>query len=68
MSADEISHHQHLVIGVTTFLEIVAVASFALRLWARRISNASFWWDDCVMGIGLVCIVNSELAALDTQN
>ena len=67
MSAVEINHHQHLVIGVTTFLEIVAVASFALRLWARRISNASFWWDDYVMGIGLVCTLDSELAALGTQ-
>ena len=54
MSAREVSYRQHLVIGVTTFCEIIGPVSFALRLWARKLSKANLWWDDYVMGLGLV--------------
>ena len=48
------ARHHDLVIGVTTLCEVLAVLSFSLRIWARRISNAHLWWDDYIMGVGLV--------------
>lgn len=54
MSADEINYHRHLVIGVETLVKVLSFASFGLRLWARRVSESKLWWDDYIMGIGLV--------------
>ena len=54
MGDSEIRFHRHLVIGVTTFCQVLGVSAFGLRLWARRISDASLWWDDYLMGVGLV--------------
>lgn len=54
MSDAEIRYHRHMVIGVTTFCQILGVLAFGLRLWARRISIANLWWDDYLMGVGLV--------------
>ena len=73
MSAAEIKYHQGLVIGVTTFCEVLGVIAFALRLWARRLSKMEFWWDDYLMGVGLVCSnvqkINSAISrALLTRN
>ena len=48
------ARHHDLVIAVTTLSEIFALLSFWLRIWARRISNAKLWWDDFIMGVGLV--------------
>lgn len=59
MSTSEIAYRQHLVIGVTTFCEILGPVSFGLRLWARRISKADLWWDDYVMSLGLVISMRS---------
>lgn len=54
MSEEETWHPRHLIIGVSIFLEILGVGSFALRIWARKLSKATFWWDDYVMAAGLV--------------
>lgn len=54
MSFAEISYQRHLVIGVETFLNILSFGSYGLRLWVRSISKAKLWWDDYLMGIGLV--------------
>ena len=58
MSHARILYHQHLVVGVTTFCELIGVLSFAARILARRMSKATLWWDDYIMGIGLVQEIN----------
>lgn len=55
MEAETIRYHQNLTIGVTTFVEIIGVSAYLCRLLARRLSGARFWYDDYVMGLGLVC-------------
>ncbi|KAL8691345.1 MAG: hypothetical protein Q9218_003413 [Villophora microphyllina] len=52
MTDKEVLYHQHLVIGVITFIEILGVTSYVLRLLARRLSGTRLWYDDYVMGIG----------------
>jgi hypothetical protein len=54
MDSKEILYHQHLIIGVITFKEILGLTSYTLRLVARRLSGAGLWYDDYVMGIGWV--------------
>lgn len=63
MEARTITYHQHLVIGVTTFLEIIGITAYALRLLARRLSASSFWYDDYLMGVGLVSALDSHIKA-----
>ncbi|KAI4128728.1 MAG: hypothetical protein LQ347_004059 [Umbilicaria vellea] len=63
MATDEYLYHRRLIIGLTTVILMLAVASYALRLYARRISGARIWLDDCVIGVGLLlscipCICN----------
>ena len=60
MSAAEIAYNKRLIVGVTTFCELIGVVSCAARLLARRLSKATLWWDDYVMGIGLVKKTQSE--------
>ena len=54
MESKESLYHRHLIIGITTFIEILGLTSYALRLLARRLSSTQFWYDDYVMGIGWV--------------
>lgn len=49
-----VQYHQRLVVGVTTFVELIGITAFACRLFARRLSRADSWYDDYVMGAGLV--------------
>lgn len=49
------TYRQHLILGVTTTILILAILSYALRLYAKRITAANVWWDDYTIGVGLVC-------------
>lgn len=54
MGSKEITYYQHMIIGVTTFTEVLGITSYGLRLLARHLSRSGLWYDDYVMGIGLV--------------
>ena len=54
MATNDYVYNQRLIIGVTTFVLTLAIISYALRLYARRISEARIWFDDITIGIGLV--------------
>ena len=54
MGMNEISYRQHLIIGITTAVLVLAIVSYLFRLAARRVSRAVFWYDDWLMGVGLV--------------
>lgn len=54
MDASTVTYHQRLVIGVTTLVEVIGITAYACRLLARRLSRSSLWYDDYVMGAGLV--------------
>ena len=56
MDSKEVLYNQHLIIAITTFIEVLGITSYVLRLLARRFSSTALWWDDYVMGIGLVTI------------
>ena len=56
MDSKEALHNRHLIIAVTTLIEVLGITSYALRLLARRFSSTALWWDDYVMGLGLVMI------------
>ena len=58
-----LTERQHLIIGVTTTILLLAIISYGLRLYAKRITAATVWWDDYAIGIGLAfavipCICN----------
>lgn len=40
--------------GTLTLL-LVATICVALRFFARRLSSATFWWDDWILLLALVC-------------
>ena len=42
------------VYGGTITLIIVATIAVALRLTARKVSTANFWWDDWTLVVALV--------------
>lgn len=54
MGSKEITYRQHMIIGVTTFTEILGITSYGLRLLSRHLSRSGLWYDDYVMGIGLI--------------
>lgn len=54
MVNDKAEYHQKLIFGVTTAVFILAITSYILRLYARRISSVRFWYDDYVMAGALV--------------
>ena len=54
MDSKEVLHNRHLIIGITTFIEVLGITSYVLRLLARRFSSTALWWDDYIMGMGLV--------------
>lgn len=54
MNNNESEYHQHLILGVTTAVFVLAIISYILRLYARHISGANFWYDDYVMAGALV--------------
>ena len=45
--------------GVTSALLVIATAAVILRLLSRRVSSASFWWDDWTI---LAALVNPTCA------
>ena len=47
-------NHQHLIIGVTSVILALAIASYISRLYAKRLTKAPVWWDDVMVGVGLV--------------
>ena len=56
-------YRERLVVVVTNTILALALISYGLRLYAKRITTAYIWWDDYVMGIGLAfavipCICN----------
>ncbi|MCJ1304771.1 hypothetical protein MMC08_007584 [Hypocenomyce scalaris] len=53
-SGGEVKYHQNLLVGVNVVLLVLATASFVLRLYARRLSVARYWYDDVVMGFAMV--------------
>lgn len=54
MAGDIATYRQKLIVGVTTAVLILAIVSCLLRWYARRISSATLWYDDYLMGAGLV--------------
>ena len=48
-----LTFRQHVVIGVTTTILVLAILSYGLRLYAKRITAAHVWWDDYLIGVGL---------------
>ena len=58
-----LTFRQHVIIRVTTTILVLALLSYGLRLYAKRITAAHIWWDDYLIGIGLLfatipCICN----------
>ena len=58
-----LTQRQHMIIGVTTTILLLAIISYGLRLYAKRITAATVWWDDYTIGVGLAfaiipCICN----------
>ena len=54
MASSDYIYNERLIIGVTTFVLTLAIISYTLRLYARRILEARIWFDDITIGIGLV--------------
>ena len=54
LDLSHLTYRQHLIIGVTTTILLLAILSYGLRLYAKRITAANVWWDDYVIGIGLL--------------
>ena len=46
--------HQVQIYVVTALLLVIATVAVALRLAARRVSSAQFWWDDYTIIVALV--------------
>jgi hypothetical protein len=42
------------IYGVTVTLVVAATLAVALRLVARRLSAAKYWWDDWMLVLALV--------------
>ncbi len=56
LNLGDFNYRQRLVLGVTITILMLAIISYALRLYAKRITAASVWWDDYMIGVGLVSI------------
>lgn len=54
MESKKTLYHLHLIIGVTIFIEVLGLTSYALRLLAQRLSNVKLRYDDYVMGLDWV--------------
>lgn len=54
MDASNVTYRPSLIIGITTAVLILAILSYILRIYARQISKAKLWYDDYLMGVGLV--------------
>lgn len=54
MTRNEVVYHQRLIIVINTVALVLGIGSYILRLYARNISKAKFWYDDFLMGVGLV--------------
>lgn len=52
----------------TTLVLVLAIASYALRLLARRKSFQSLKWDDCLMGIGLLITLEPAICEYLCKN
>lgn len=63
MDSKAVLYNRHLIIAVTTLIEVLGITAYVLRLLARRFSNTALWWDDYVMGIGLVMLYPLSLQA-----
>ena len=48
-----LTFRQQVIIRVTTTILVLAMLSYGLRLYAKRITAAHIWWDDYLIGIGL---------------
>lgn len=57
---------QHVIVAITTFILTLAIVSYALRLYAKRKTAANVWWDDYMIGVGLVR-ENSPILIFQTQ-
>ena len=51
---DGLTYNQNLIIAITTLVLALSYISYGLRLYARRVSGAKVWWDDYMIGGGLV--------------
>lgn len=58
-----LTYRQHLILGVSITTMGLAMISYALRLYAKRITAAKVWWDDYVIGIGLVRRIFEDIEA-----
>lgn len=57
------------IYGGTITLTVIATIAVILRLIARKISSASFWWDDWTILIALVKFSDHRLGSeIDADN
>lgn len=57
------------IYGSMITLTVIAIIAVILRLFARKISKASFWWDDWTIIIALVKLPNHSLTnEMDADN
>lgn len=71
MTRNEAAYHQRLIIVINAVALVLGIGSYILRLYARTISKAKFWYDDYLMGVGLVsqqAMVPSPFWAVLNQN
>lgn len=56
--------HASVILGVLISFVILSTLSFALRIWARRLSAIGFWYDDLLMTFAMVFHVQLSFTEL----
>ena len=54
MKRNDAENREPLIIAITTIVLVLGYTSYILRLYIRSTSNAKLWYDDYMMGVGLV--------------
>ena len=58
------NHEQIRILATLSTMLVLSTGIFFLRLWARRISVARYWWDDYMAGVALVCLIQESLSSI----
>lgn len=51
---NDVYYRQEVAIIPTTLILFFAVLTYGLRIIARLLTRQKIWWDDFLMGIGLI--------------
>lgn len=51
---DPAPNRQPLILRFTVALTVLATVGVLMRVWARRLSGARFWWDDWTIVVALM--------------